>query len=271
MRKIALVGTCPSGKDAPFDDESWEIWGVGSRADYVTRATRWFELHHLDTEEPDFAIAWRHNMKVWFKDTDTEIWMFSPESGFGNVIEYPVHRISQKYGTYFLTSSFSWMMALAIEEGATEVALYGIDMEYGTEYREQRAGVRHFIELMRHADIKVYRLATAGIAYEPVPYPMIDKDPLIRKVKWRKNVNEGNLAVYKASLEADKREIFGARMAVTESGLSQKKKYNSKDRVAELKKRIDILEKNATKLQADVVNCTVLENEQNWLLDYLIP
>lgn len=269
--KVALVGTCPSGKEAPYDDKEWEIWGVGTRADYVTRANRWFELHHLDTEEPGFAAGWRHNMKVWFKDTDTQIWMFSPEPDMGNVIEYPIHRISQKYGTYFLTSSFAWMMALAMEEGATEVGLFGIDMEYGTEYREQRAGVRHFIELMRHRDIKVYRLAQAGIAYEPIPYPMIDKDPLIRKIKWRQNVNEGNLAVYRATLEADKREMFGYRMAIAESELSQKKKYSPKERASELEAKIAVLEKNTVKLHADIINCTVLENEQKWLLDYLIP
>ncbi len=271
MKKIALVGTCPSGKEAPFDDESWEIWGVGSRADYVTRATRWFEIHAIDNEEPDFQVNWRAYLKRWFKDGKTEIWMIYPEYDLGNVVQYPAKEISIKYGTYFLTSTFAWMMALALDEGVDEIALYGIDMEYGEEYREQRNGLRHFIELAKQLNVNVTRLFTSGIAYEPVPYPMFCNDPLIQKLKWRKGVNDGNLAAFEATLEVIENSIIRANGAIDEAKEAQKKKYDSKDRINRTKKQIALWEDDVENLKRHIGNGAFLKKEHEWFLDYLIP
>ncbi len=270
MKKIALVGTCPSGKEAPYDDESWEIWGVGTRAPYVTRATRWFEIHQLDNEAPDFQVNWRKEFKEWFKD-GTEIWMFHPEPDLGNVIQFPAKEIATKYGTYFLTSTFAWMFALAIEEGATDISLFGVDMEYDTEYREQRNGVRHFIELSRQLKINVSRLFTSGVAYEPVPYPMFCNDPLIQKLKWRKSISDANYNVYTESLEATQINIKLNEVRIDEAKESKKKKYAREDRIVTCEKNIEGWKKDVIELRQHISNLDVLKAEQDWFLDYLIP
>ena len=142
MRRIALVGTTNSGAQAPFDDQSFDIWGVSARAVYVTRADRWFELHRLDGEPKEWADNWRKTVKKF--SHDVELMMFYPEPDLGpKVVTYPAERITARFGTYFMTSTFSWMMALAIDEMCPvskkwkpgEIALYGVEMEYGTEYR----------------------------------------------------------------------------------------------------------------------------------------
>ncbi len=49
VRKVAVVGTASSSvNDAPYDDNSWEIWSLGINAGKVKRFTRWFELHTID-------------------------------------------------------------------------------------------------------------------------------------------------------------------------------------------------------------------------------
>ena len=115
-RRIAIVGTASSGCGAPFADESFEIWGVSKRAPYVTRANRWFELHRLDGEPPGWAAGWRKELKADSTDIG-ELLMFWPEYSLApNVTSYPYARIAERFGTYFMTSTFSWMMALAIDE-----------------------------------------------------------------------------------------------------------------------------------------------------------
>ena len=140
-RKIALIGTAPSGKDGPYNDISYEIWGVASRLSYVTRADRWFELHRLAGEPPAFQEGWRKDIKKF--SGDIELVMLYPEPDLGpRVTAYPYQRIVDRFGTYFMTSSFAWMMALAIDEMRPsggkpvdgEIGIWGVDMEYGTEY-----------------------------------------------------------------------------------------------------------------------------------------
>lgn len=184
MKKVAIVGTAPSGINAPFHDTSWDIWGCGLRAPHVSRASRWYELHRLDGEPLPWAIEWRKAMKEW--PQDCPIYMFYPEPDLGaEVVKFDPQPLIAKYGTFFMTSSFSWMIAQAIEEGYTEISLWGVDMEYGTEYVQQRSGLRHFIEVAKLAGVNITRVATSGIAYEPIPYPFWQDDPLLAKLALR--------------------------------------------------------------------------------------
>ena len=141
MRKIALIGTAGSSNKAPIDDESWEIWGVSSRGKHITRATRWFELHRLAGETKEFRDEWRSHVGSFIGDTP--LYMIWPEPDLAkNIKEFPVDYLSQRYGTYFMTSSFAWMMAMAIEELRPldkdpvegQIGIWGVDMEYATEY-----------------------------------------------------------------------------------------------------------------------------------------
>ena len=270
MKKIAIVGTAPSGEYAPFGDRGWKIWGVGSRASYVTRADRWFELHRLDGEEPEFQTNWRKSLKQWFAD-GTEIMMLYPEPDLGNVTEYPHREIAARFGTYFMTSSFAWMFALAIHEGATDIALYGVDMEYGTEYREQRTGLRHFIDLARVLKLRISRLPTSGIAYEPVPYPMMTDDPLLQKLKWRTGVTDKNLDTYQDSLIRTRQMIASTHAMMDEAEKSRGRKYNADKRIAELGKTLEGLNATAAQLQTDIAKHEGIKSEQGWLKDFLVP
>lgn len=267
--KIALVGTAPSGEQAPFDDKSWEIWGVGTRAPYVSRLDRQFELHRLDGEGVEWATEWRSLLKEWCKGV--EIMMLYPEKDLGKVTEYPHERITARFGTYFMTSSFAWMMALAIDEGATDIALYGVDMEYGTEYSHQRTGLRHFIDLAKVLGIKVSRLSSSGIAYDPVPYPMIQDDPLLQKMGLRSAVTKNNIAAYESSLKDTEQMIAALIARQEETVLADAKKYDPVERRSILADKLAGLYKTAENLRKDIVSNKGIESEQDWIRDYLVP
>lgn len=280
MRKIALVGTAESGKDAPFNDESYEIWGVSMRDECVTRATRWFEIHRLDGEPRQFADNWRKVVKS-FSD-DVELVMFYPEPDLGpKVTQYPIERISDRFGTFFQTSTFSWMMALAIDEMCPiggkwepgEIALFGVDMEFGTEYREQRTGLRHFIDLARVLGITITRLANGGLSYDPVPYPFWQDDPLTSKLNQRTEINQQRLDNLDAGIRNTRMMIAENHAVSAEIDRFQKdpKNYSIEARKVELDEELEGLTSTSRDTSKDIVRREAVRSEQQWLKDYLAP
>lgn len=276
-RRIALVGTASSGALAPYGDKSWEIWGVGMRGSYGTRATRWFELHRLDGEPRDWADKWRSVIKTF--SHDVEILMFYPEPNLGpKVTPYPHDRIVERFGTYFMTSSFSWMMALAIDELRPkdkkprdgEIGIWGVDMEYETEYREQRGGFRHFVDLARVLDINVSRMADTGLSYEPVPYPLWQDDPLLNKLAKRNRETKKRLTEYGETLRLTRDMIAQDRAVIAElKGMGAD--YDHDKRLAQLNKELSALMDTSATLSRDITEDEGRNEEQSWLKDYLTP
>jgi hypothetical protein len=274
MRKIALVGTASSGSGAPYDDESWEIWGVSARADYVTRADRWFELHRLFGEPEDWTNNWRAEIKKF--SHDTKLYMLYPEPELGpEVIQYPYDKMVDRFGTYFMTSSFAWMMALAIDEMAPRgafaedctIGIWGVEMEYGTEYRQQRAGFRHFIDLASVLGINVTRLAAGGLVYEPVPYPLWQDDPLLCKLEQRTRQTKERLERFNKSLRLTRTMIAQNRAVVD----ALKKVGGQEKEIERLECEIDSLLQTSSKLSRDITEQEGANEEQRWLGDYLAP
>lgn len=276
FRRIALVGTASSGSAAPFNDKSYEIWGVSARASYVTRADRWFELHRLEGEPKAWADSWRNTIRSFSHDIP-EVLMMYPEYDLApKVTPYPYDRIVARFGTYFMTSTFSWMMALAIDElrpvgGAAvdgEIAIFGVDMEYGTEYRQQRNGFRHFIDLAHVLGISVSRMATGGLAFEPVPYPMWQDDPLLCKLEYRnKEAREKLAQIEKAqrttcTLIAQNRAILDEIERFGDG-------YDKDKRRASVEKELAGLMRLSSDASRDIVYHQAVSDEQAWFRDYL--
>ena len=279
VRKIALVGTSSTGANAPYRDPSWEIWGVSARAAYVTRADRWFELHRLDGEPQDWADNWRRTFKGYSADIG-EVLMLYPEPDLApKVTRYPAERITARFGTYFMTSTFAWMMALAIDEmcprggewNPGEIAIYGVEMEYGTEYRQQRAGFRHFIDLARVLGIKVTRLADGGLAYEPVPYPMWQDDPLLAKNAKRQRETLETLNKLEKTRRSARDMCISAESGIFEAQLAGQPGYDPQARIALLSKQRAVAENSAQSLLREIAQNRGQYEEQCWLNDYLQP
>lgn len=218
-RKVAIVGTAVSSERAPIEDDSWEIWCVGVRSAHITRCNRWFEIHRLDSlwDGPE----WRPLLKKW--SHDCELWMFWPESDLGpRVVQYPIEEIKGRFGTYFMTSSLSWMVALAIHEHGNgkpiaELGVWGVDMEFGTEYREQRNGLMHFLTMARLMGIPTNLQIDGGLVYQPVPYPFWMDDPLRNKLNLRREVAEKEVSKRQRMADAT-----SFRMAWLDGALSMK-------------------------------------------------
>lgn len=275
-RKIALVGTASSGASAPYNDPSWEIWGVSARADYVTRANRWFELHRLDGEPEDWANVWRATMRVFTHDVDL-LYMFYPEKDLApKVISYPYEKIVDRFGTYFMTSTFSWMMALAIDEMCPKgkppkpgtIGIWGVDMEYGTEYRQQRVGLRHFVDLARVLGIDIVRLADGGLAYEPIPYPFWQDDPLLSKLGLRQKNTHEKMENCHDTLGLT-RSLIASNRTLQEELKKIDKTYDIPERLKSLEKEEKNLLDTSATISKDIVGLEGANSVERWITDYL--
>jgi hypothetical protein len=145
--KIGVLGTAHSLHKAPFDDPSWEMWGTNTGQ--PVRWDRWFQLHS------DEIIDGNPGHRDWLAAQTCPVYLQKTCESIPKALAYPLDAMKAKYGDWFFTSSIAYMMALAIEEGAEEIGLWGVDMADVTEYRWQKTGVRFFIQVARLRGIKV--------------------------------------------------------------------------------------------------------------------
>lgn len=167
-RKIAIVGYTDSRHEAPYGDSSWEMWGLNNLHTQVTAEqspafTRWYDLHDRATIERDE----RH--VEWLKTTTLPVYVWTPSPEWPTSIEFPRRELIERFGRYF-TNSISWMIAHAILEGATTIAVYGVDMAQSTEYSAQRPSCEYFLGLAAGLGIEIIIAETSDLLKTAVLY-----------------------------------------------------------------------------------------------------
>jgi hypothetical protein len=104
--------------------------------------------------------------------------MIDPIQAVPASIAYPKDEMVRKFGPWFFTSSLSWMFALAIHQGATEIGLWGVDMSAQEEWEFQRSGCHFFIALAREMGIKVTIPHESDLLRPPPFYGFREVDPM---------------------------------------------------------------------------------------------
>lgn len=165
--RVAIVGTAQSWRDTPWTDPGLSVWSLNDayRLPGFARADRWFDFHPLDRfyhvpegqtqvyahqippgyyVRPPDHLAWlsRQQIPVYLHpDYRTQ----HPEAAaWPHARAFPKAEVEAHFGRYF-TSSPGWMLALAIMEGARDVAIYGIHLATEFEYVQQRPNFEFLI------------------------------------------------------------------------------------------------------------------------------
>lgn len=158
--KVAIVGKAPSSMmQAPFDKQDWEIWSLSTGANHLPRWSRWFELHDID----EGFQRWPDSYKQWLaKDHGKPLYVnaLHPAAPFATV--FPKDDILSLTGTRYFNNSISWMIALAVMEGATDIGIYGVDMAQSDpvvgangEYQHQRPSCEYIIGWAQGRGVRV--------------------------------------------------------------------------------------------------------------------
>ena len=200
--KIALIGSAPSSVNlAPFQDrkyadwlggkpvpqsppsafieDDWQIWGCSPGAwAVVPRSDRWFEVHRWEPGKAWFSPEYTQ----FLREYRGPVYTGGPIPEIANHIVYPIERVEAEFSAYFLHSSLSLMLAVAILEiedarkarvEASRAAghefpdlaanseddvigMWGVDMAAHEEYGDQRDGCVFFILEALRRGIQVY-------------------------------------------------------------------------------------------------------------------
>lgn len=179
--KVALIGTAPSSRMlAPYSDPSWKIWACSpGNMNALPRVDEWYEIHG--------SLLWPENKHYgepyieFLKKLPIPVYM-QDQRYCPNAISLPMKELVEEFGPYYFTSSFSWMMAMAMHRGAKEIALYGIDMASRDEYILQRPGAYHFFNEAKKRGIKITAPYESDIMQPPGLYGFSEVTPFGRKL-----------------------------------------------------------------------------------------
>ena len=239
MKKICIIGTTSTRHLAPFNDTSWEIWtiGPGGRDIPGHRWERLFEVHgsslfhtwevgfgeylnFLSNVKPpqqvvtirpikEMILDWGYQHKKPPDEVAKEI-----TGSFEANVVLDRGLLLGKYGRMWMSSTISYALAQAIEEGAKEISIYGIDMECGEEYVTQFAGARHLIDLAKYIGITVTMPAWCGLLRDPSPYP--DRWETYEAIWFQNRINllSGVVAGKVAEHDQTKAELFRKEGAI---------------------------------------------------------
>jgi len=155
MKKIAIVGTAPTWVNAPFNDPSWEIWGMFGTSVPAPRLDRLYELHDRRTiiplaeqTYPDGAY-WKKAASMGENFITRDAYEQCPQA-----TRFNFQKLLEKYGPHF-SSSVAWLIAQAIEEKPDTIGLWGVNMQHDTEYGHQKPACCFFMGWARGMGIDI--------------------------------------------------------------------------------------------------------------------
>jgi hypothetical protein len=169
---------------APFNDPTWKIWGCSpGNMNQLPRIDAWFEIHGnmLWPENKHYGVDYL----TWLSKLTVPVYMQSKQ-WIPNATPLPMRELVDEFGPYFFSSSFSWMMAMAMKQGAKEIALYGIDMASRDEYILQRPGAYYFFSEGKKRGIKMSAPHESDIMQPPALYGFSEMTLMGRKLLARK-------------------------------------------------------------------------------------
>ncbi len=159
-RKVAIIGGAKSRTQAPYDDDTWDIWAFSSLRLPTPRITCWFEMHSCedlqDRLRRDTSRRYSYRSYMQFlQQLACPIYMQRTHEILPNSIEYPLQAALDAFGRCF-TSTASYLIALAILKGYETIGVWGIHLTEKTVYARQRPGVEYLLGVARQKGINVY-------------------------------------------------------------------------------------------------------------------
>lgn len=157
-RKIAIVGTAPASLPyAPWEDESWEVWGTSNSAPQLPRWDVWIECH---TAEYLVERGDRQQHIQWLQQDHGEGKVIYANEQMAhaipNGVPYPLDVMKDTFPSHYFTNSISYLLALAIYQQVDRIGVWGVDMSLSGEYADQRPSCEYFIGLARGKGIPVH-------------------------------------------------------------------------------------------------------------------
>jgi hypothetical protein len=170
LKKLAIVGTAPSSIHlAPYNNPEYEIWGLNGVYGYIdfpniTNIVRWFEVHGIE------IVRQIPGYYEWLQGLNIPVYMQEPYPDFPTAKKYPLEKILQMFPRRYFNNSISYMIALAVHEGYTDISLFGVDMATDSEYSNQRPSCEYMIGYCEGKGINFYLPPESDLLRAPFLY-----------------------------------------------------------------------------------------------------
>ena len=191
-RRIAILGFSETMVEAPFDDPTWEIWGmnglhrIAPKNAPPERFSAWFELHTVPyILEYEQAAGVGTGQSDWLKQKHPfPIWMQEQFPEFPSSLPFPIEDLVQGYGIDYFTSSVAFELAFALAQpNVGEIGIWGIDLTHGTEWGDQRPCAEYWIGRIVEHGIKVTIHPRSALLKQRNRYGYAPSNPAVDEMK----------------------------------------------------------------------------------------
>lgn len=170
--KILIIGSGPNWREAPFGDESYEVWSYGLVADLLPRVDVAFEIHRRDKWEDFHTVQSEEEYAKRLRSLYKLVWMQKKYADIPLSAEFPKDAVAKCVGPHF-SSTLAYQLGLAIlrhqnKGDVEEIGLFGFDLCTWEEWAEQRPNVNRLVGLAQGRGIRVMTPASSkllGIPY----------------------------------------------------------------------------------------------------------
>lgn len=164
-KKVAIVGKAATAAFAPYGDPDWDIWGLAWVK--YPRASLLFDIHERDfkaDEERRTHFNSHYNPGYFPAVNDGEKMagipvMCLPENigpdRFRNGVAYPLDEVLAFLPRPYLECTVSYMLALAIMQGAERIGLWGCHFRSREEFAWQSPNVMWLVGLAEGRGIEI--------------------------------------------------------------------------------------------------------------------
>ena len=202
MKKVALVGFARNSNAGAWElPDDVEIWTLNHCARLgLPRIDRLFDMHRWELiQDPHFLVReYQQDHHEYLREEhDFPIYMVDKYDEVPASVRYPFEKVKHLGGKYrTFTSSFCYMIAMAVQEGYDRIDIMGFDMVAKTEYEYQRESAVKWIAWAKGTGIDVNLAPTSGLhskvnllyGYEGIP--MVSRQSIERYVAAYKQEGE---------------------------------------------------------------------------------
>ncbi len=193
-RKVAILGFGRTVKDCPWEDPTWELWGMNgfwraAEPDFGIKAPEeryslWLDLHSVEyTRAYGKKAGFGDQQERWLElEHPFPVYMLEECEAFPSVVRFPIEQLIQKVGRDYFTSTVAYALAaglaLALDGKIQEVGLWGIDLVHDTEYADQRPCAEYWCGRLEGAGVKVTTHPNSAILRQRHRYGYEAANPL---------------------------------------------------------------------------------------------
>lgn len=146
LRKVACLGGAATLKHTPWHDTTWELWAHASCRHLCKREPDLlWDLHPPELWRDATKKNWDPKYHEWLQTNRIPMMMQSVYHDVPASMRYPFETVVTEFPRGYMTNHLAYMVALALSEGVTHLAVFGCDYTTGSEYGPQRGCAEYWL------------------------------------------------------------------------------------------------------------------------------